>query len=120
MQGVPFGFLYNAYGQNTYNPNTIEIEVKRLMEDYDVTNKKGIYTYIFTKEERSLNIRSFDNRQKRAVYERQNGICIKCNKHFDIEDMEADHITPWSLGGKTIPENCQMLCKDCNRRKSDV
>ncbi len=24
--------------------------------------------------------------------------------------MEADHITPWSKGGKTIAENCQMLC----------
>ena len=33
--------------------------------------------------------------------------------------MEADHITPWTEGGKTIPENCQMLCKDCNRRKSN-
>ena len=31
--------------------------------------------------------------------------------------MEADHITPWHEGGKTIEENCQMLCKDCNRRK---
>ena len=34
--------------------------------------------------------------------------------------MKAGHITPWNLGGKTVPENYQMLCKDCNRRKSDV
>ncbi len=34
--------------------------------------------------------------------------------------MEADHITPWIEGGKTVPKNCQMLCKECNRRKSDV
>jgi 5-methylcytosine-specific restriction endonuclease McrA len=34
--------------------------------------------------------------------------------------MEADHITPWSKGGKTTVENCQLLCLDCNRRKSAV
>ena len=39
-------------------------------------------------------------------------------KHFEINEMEADHISPWHEGGKTVIENCQMLCKDCNRRKS--
>ena len=39
-------------------------------------------------------------------------------KHFDIKEMDADHITPWHAGGSTSPENCQMLCKECNRRKS--
>ena len=42
------------------------------------------------------------------------------SKHFAIEEMQADHITPWSKGGKTVPENCQMLCADCNRRKSNI
>ena len=42
-----------------------------------------------------------------------------CKEHFEIEQMEADHITPWSQGGKTDDKNCQMLCKECNRRKSD-
>ena len=41
-------------------------------------------------------------------------------KRFAIEEMQADHITPWAKGGKTVAENCQMLCADCNRRKSDV
>ena len=31
--------------------------------------------------------------------------------------MHADHITPWSKGGKTTPDNCQMLCRDCNLKK---
>ncbi len=34
--------------------------------------------------------------------------------------MQADHITPWSKGGKTIASNCQMLCNDDNRKKSGV
>ena len=41
-------------------------------------------------------------------------------KRFAIEEMQADHITPWAKGGKTVAENCQTLCADCNRRKSDV
>ena len=45
-------------------------------------------------------------------------ICPVCGKHFEIEEMEADHIDPWHSGGKTVIENCQMLCKPCNRRKS--
>ena len=35
-------------------------------------------------------------------------------------DMEGDYITPWGQGGHTVPENLQMLCKDCNRRKSNT
>ncbi|WP_329971780.1 HNH endonuclease signature motif containing protein [Ruminococcus champanellensis] len=31
--------------------------------------------------------------------------------------MHADHITPWHAGGKTVPENLQMLCRDCNLKK---
>ena len=42
------------------------------------------------------------------------------SKHFDIDQMEGDHITPWSEGGKTIAENCQMLCKEDHRRKSAI
>jgi 5-methylcytosine-specific restriction endonuclease McrA len=52
------------------------------------------------------------------VYERQKGICAKCKKEFAIENMEADHIIPWHAGGKTNENNCQMLCKNCNRKKS--
>ena len=36
-----------------------------------------------------------------------------------FEEMRGDHIKPWSKGGKTRPENLQMLCADCNARKSD-
>ena len=45
-------------------------------------------------------------------------ICPHCGKEFDFEFMEGDHITPWRDGGRTVLDNCQMLCRDCNRRKS--
>lgn len=54
---------------------------------------------------------------KREAYERQHGICPSCGLHFDLSGMEGDHITPWHDGGRTVADNCQMLCRDCNRRK---
>jgi len=47
------------------------------------------------------------------------GICPHCGQKFEIEEMDADHITPWSKGGKTVRENCQMLCAECNRKKGN-
>ena len=43
---------------------------------------------------------------------------VKSDMSFELSEMEADHITSWCEGGKRIEENCQMLCKECNRRKS--
>ena len=39
-------------------------------------------------------------------------------KLFSKKTMNTDHITPWHAGGRTIADNCQMLCRECNRRKS--
>lgn len=74
--------------------------------------------YLLTGDEKYLSIRQFSDSQKREAYERQNGICPNCKQHFEIEQMEGDHIDPWHSGGKTDAANCQMLCKHCNRLKS--
>ena len=97
----------------------LEKEITKLMQDEDVTKKSGIYEYVLTRNEKYLSIRAFTDKQKREAYEKQKGVCVKCKKRFEIEEMEADHITPWNKGGKTISENCQMLCLRCNRIKSD-
>ena len=118
MKAVDWGILYNQYRDTTLTATAIGQEVSRLMADSDVQKKPGIFHYVFDHDIRHLGIRAFDDNTKREVYERQLGICTICGKHFEIEQMEADHITPWHLGGRTIAENCQMLCKECNRRKS--
>lgn len=82
-----------------------------------MTRQSGIYVYLFTRNERHLSIRIFTAPMKRRVYERQEGRCVACGEEFKLSQMEADHITPWAEGGRTIEENCQMLCKDDNRRK---
>lgn len=118
MKGIAWGALYNAFKDNELDPKVLEAKISKLMEDEDVSNKKGIYSYVLDGKEKHLNIRAFSKNQKREAYERQKGICVVCNKHFEIEEMEGDHITPWHEGGKTSAENCQMLCKEDNRRKS--
>ena len=120
MKGLDWGSLYDAYGQGTYDTKALENEISRLLIDDDVTAKKGIYAYVLTRDEKHLSIRAFTEAHKIAAYERQKGVCPKCGKPFKIDEMQADHITPWSKGGKTIPENCQMLCDGCNRRKSNI
>lgn len=120
MKGVEWGLLYNEFKDCHFDHEQLEATISRLMQDEDVTKKSGIYTYVLTNDERHLSIRTFTDNQKREAYERQGGVCPKCNKSFDIADMEADHITPWHEGGKTIAENCQMLCKHDNRIKSGI
>ena len=118
MKAVQWGILYNKFKDEKLDSNKLEEEITKLMQDEEVTKKSGIYPYLLTKEEKYLNLRSFTDNQKREAYERQRGICPKCNKHFEIEGMEGDHITPWHDGGKTTAENCQMLCDHDNRLKS--
>jgi hypothetical protein len=118
MKGISWGELYNKFKDNKLDAKKLETEILSLMADDDVSNKKGIYSYVLSKDEKYLNIRAFTDTQKRTVYEKQKGICPKCKKHFGYEEMEGDHITPWHSGGKTLLDNLQMLCKDCNRRKS--
>jgi hypothetical protein len=120
MKGIQWGFLYNEFKDKKFDHKKLEEEITKLMQDEDVTNKKGIYEYVLTRKERFLQIRAFTDNQKREAYERQKGICPVCTEEYQIEGMEADHITPWHLGGKTTANNCQMLCKDDNRRKSGI
>lgn len=118
MKGLPWGLLYNTHGKRTdLDPKKLEAEIQRLMGDEDVTKKSGIYEYLLTGEEKKLSIRAFDRRDALAAYEKQKHKCAICGEEFEFEQMHADHITPWSKGGKTTPDNCQMLCRDCNLKK---
>ncbi len=117
MKGLPWGLFYNAYKDAVLDPDALESEIQRLMGDEDVTRKSGIYEYLLTGDERKLSIRAFDRRDALAAYERQGHKCAICGEVFDFDDMQADHIKAWSKGGHTTPDNCQMLCRDCNLKK---
>jgi hypothetical protein len=120
MKSVQWGDLYNEYGSSEVDTKKLESQISELMLDEDVTNKKGIYNFVLSGQEKHLNIRVFSANQKREAYERQKGVCPICKQKFALEDMEGDHITPWKDGGKTDTKNCQMLCKEDNRRKGAI
>ena len=124
MQGLEWGFLYNTYKDEELDSKELEERIARLMQDSEAQSKKGIYEYVLSGKEKFLNLRTFDENTKRELYEKQGGKCAnaKCpqkDKIFELKEMEADHIIPWSNGGKTIKENAQLLCRECNRIKSD-
>jgi hypothetical protein len=119
MKGIDWGILYNEAKDRELDPNKLQERIEELMLDDDVTKKKGIWEYLITGNESKLSIRAFSEGMKRQKYEEQQGKCARCGESFTLDKMEGDHIIPWSEGGKTTLDNLQMLCKDCNRRKSN-
>lgn len=120
MKGLDWGLWYNRYHDRSYDPKKLEARLVEIIEDDEVTNAKGAYHYLLCGDEKYLNLRAFPVKMARAAYERQKGICPRCGRKYEFSEMQADHITPWSKGGRTDAENCQMLCADCNRRKSNI
>lgn len=118
MKGLPWGKLYDDFRNEKPDSKKLEKEITKLMQDDEIKRKAGIYLYVLTRNEKFLNLRTFTDRQKRESYEKQKGICLFCKKHFEINEMEADHIIPWHKSGKTEDNNCQMLCVQDNRSKS--
>jgi hypothetical protein len=130
MDGLEWGEFYDTYQANQYNTKDLEKEIAQLMADEEVQNKRGIYEYVLSKGtlRKCLSLRAFDDKTKATVFQRQTkagtgkATCPMCNddtKLYTREEMEADHIIPWSKGGKTTLDNCQMLCRLHNGLKSN-
>lgn len=118
MKNVDWGFLYRQYSKKQLNPDKLEKEIIKLLDNDDVTNKHGVYQYVLTRDEKHLHIRGFKNSTKLKVYRRQKKKCVMCGKKTEFADMQADHKKPWSKGGKTVEANCQMLCASCHNKKT--
>lgn len=118
-----WGKLYHDYQKTTYNPNDLQAEIDKLMLDDEVTKNGGIVPYVLSDEtavdRKLLHLRTFTQNQMQAQYKKQDGICPICHKHYELSEMEGDHIVPWSAGGKTESDNLQMLCKHDNQKKSN-
>ena len=135
--GLEWGRLYSEYHGNAYSKDTVTKRVEELLDDEQVTNKRGIFEYILGEESNTalLNVRVFDPKTIKRVYDRQTkeavakGIsnCPLCavghdnnaKRIYRLNEMDADHVTAWSKGGATEESNCQMLCKTHNRAKGN-
>ncbi len=125
MKGLDWCHLYNKYSKKSYNSTTLSDEVKNLHEDKEVQKKAGIYEYLLSKDDdpfaaKLLSLRTFDDDDKMVVFEQQEHKCAMCKRVFAYAEMTGDHIKPWSKGGKTEIDNLQLLCRDCNGKKSDM
>ncbi len=137
MKGLEWGRLYETYHNTAYNPKKVSEQVHALYADPYVKNRKGVFEYILggAKDAKLLDVRMFDEATKKAVYAKQTkaakekGVsnCSHCamgheankDKIWAITDMDADHVSAWSKGGKTDAKNCEMLCKTHNRAKGN-
>ena len=135
--GLDWGRLYRQYHTNAYSKDKVTARVDELLADTQVTNNRGIFEYILGGEEDTtlLNIRVFDEKTKKAVYDKQKReaeargesncpLCVlghgnNAKRIYRLNEMDADHVTAWSRGGATDAANCQMLCKTHNRIKGN-
>lgn len=118
MKGLDWARLYDTYHTQTLDTAALAERISALLRDGEIQKPLGIIPYVLDGDERHLDLRAFPEDIRLAVFEEQGGLCALCGRPYDFEFMEADHIVPWSKGGRTVRENCQMLCRDCNRHKS--
>lgn len=119
MRNLDWAYWYDTFKDETLDTKVISEKISKLLKDGEVQKKTGIIPYVLTGEEHYLDLRTFSDDIILSVYEKQQHKCAICGKEFDLAFMEADHILPWAKGGRTTEDNCQMLCRTCNRRKSD-
>ena len=135
--GLEWGRLYRQYHKKAYSKDELTKKVSALLNDTQITNKRGVFEYLLggEKDTTLLNVRVFDEKTKKAVYNRQTkdavekGVsnCPLCaighdnnaKRLYKLAEMDADHVTAWSRGGATDAANCQMLCKTHNRAKGN-
>jgi hypothetical protein len=138
MQGLEWGKLYEQYHSQSYNPEKVSADVKRLYADPYVKKKRGVFEFILggQQDTKLLEVRVFDDATKQSVYEKQTDVaqakgesnCPLCaighnankSRIYKFNEMDADHVSAWSKGGDSSPENCEMLCITHNRAKGNL
>jgi len=53
------------------------------------------------------------------VVRRDGQICRLCHQNVQDDEVEFDHVIPFSRGGPTTAENLRLICRECNRKKTD-
>jgi 5-methylcytosine-specific restriction endonuclease McrA len=137
MRGLEWGDLYEEYHHIPYSAVEIAKELVALLGDPAIHSPKGAYEYLLSGKAKTelLDVRLFDDAAKKTAYKRQTDAankkdqsnCPTCalgdnankSRIYKLNEMEADHVTPWSSGGETSLDNCEMLCVTHNRAKGN-
>jgi hypothetical protein len=137
MQGLEWGKFYEQYHSQSYDPQKVSADVRRLYGDPYITKKRGIFEFVLGGQQdlRLLEVRVFDDATKHSVYEKQTSAaeaksksnCPLCaighdankSRIYKLKEMDADHVSAWSKGGGSSADNCEMLCITHNRAKGN-
>ena len=137
MRGLEWGRLYEEYQKTAYNAAKLNTEVTELLADEAVTSPRGVFEYLLSGKKKTelLAVRFFDDKTKKAAFNRQTkdsektgkSNCSVCasvknanqSRVYKLSEMEADHVTAWSKGGQSGIDNCEMLCETHNRAKGN-
>lgn len=124
---------YNNYSFFLYNGSVYLAEYNEFFTDEELLLKVKEKLYKEDKKFEILkkqieayesNVETSDKRQREPipeevrfeVWRRDEGKCVQCGSK---ENLEFDHIIPFSKGGANTARNLQLLCQNCNRKKSD-
>lgn len=95
------GIHYDSY---RFINESIE-KVEDLLNNYIVDNKR-----VFSQKEKDIIYLKNLNKNDGQIR------CSNCGKILTNDEIQYDHITSYTFGGKTTIENCQILCKECNQK----
>ena len=106
------GFWWDDDGLETEDIKALVLQRKRKLEQ----KLNSAHSLMRAEEDGRPTRTPIPTELRRAVFERDGGRCVECDGNFDLQ---YDHVLPVALGGATTLQNLQLLCADCNRRKSD-
>ncbi len=101
------------------SPKAAELEVRRMQDELGLFYRGAHRTDIPLRTDLGTIRRYNSPENKRKLYGQQEGNCTGCSTHFELRNLEVDHIISRNKGGTDHIENLQLLCGSCNRIKGD-
>jgi hypothetical protein len=111
---------------NDFNSKIIQVDIQNKLncKSRNATFQKKLISFIdsiiisnYDKDDEKNN-RFFNKKIVNKKLQDQNNKCNICHRDLSNVIYHADHIDPWSNGGKTEYSNLQVLCKPCHQTKN--
>lgn len=108
--------LRNSVNKRLTVKNIIYEKTKCKISDEEA---EELYRYIYAFFTKLDSRKNYEFSDKKKILMDQNGECNICHRKIKMNIGELDHIIPWIMVGDELGKsNLQMLCKECNKRKS--